>query len=100
MPIPIFDTLKYANALKAADVPEKQAEAQAMLMGEALSVNLKELVTKDDLLQVEQRLNAKIDVQSAKFSGDINQLRWMMGISLSLTLAVLALLIRLLFVKL
>ncbi len=70
-----FDTLKYANKLKSAGVPDKQAEAEAEALSEALEVNLKELVTKEDLhreieslrremsagfIQVEQRLVIKL----------------------------------------
>jgi hypothetical protein len=70
-----FDTLKYANRLKSAGVPDKQAEAEAEALSEALEVNLKELVTKEDLhheieflrremlsgfIQVEQRLVIKL----------------------------------------
>jgi len=44
-----FDTLKFSNRLKAAGVPDKQAEAEAEVLAEALEVNLKELVTKADL---------------------------------------------------
>ncbi len=44
-----FDTLKFANTLKEAGVPSAQAEAEATALSEVLEVNLKELVTKDDL---------------------------------------------------
>lgn len=44
-----FDTLKFANTLKEAGVPAAQAEAEATALSEALEVNLKELVTKEDL---------------------------------------------------
>jgi hypothetical protein len=66
-----FDTLKFANRLKAVGVPDKQAEAQAEVLSEALEVNLKDLVTKDDLAkeiefirrdlrEMEQRLTIKL----------------------------------------
>ena len=51
MTVATIDTPKYANTLKAAGVPEKQAEAQANVLADALAVNLKDLVTKDDLKQ-------------------------------------------------
>lgn len=44
-----FDTLKFANALKEAGVPSAQAEAEATALSDVLEVNLKELVTKEDL---------------------------------------------------
>jgi len=48
-----FDTLEYAHTLKAADVPEKQAEAQARAMRHALDTALSDpaatLATKADI---------------------------------------------------
>jgi hypothetical protein len=117
-----FDTLKYANTLKAAGVPEKQAEAQAAILAEAFAVNFNELATKDDLAllrtemqsdlrETEQRLNAKFDALAAKVDGQINSLaakvdgqinslavkidgqmtllKWMIGLAISLSVAVL-----------
>ena len=85
MTVATFDTLKYANTLKAAGVPDKQAEAQASILADALSVNLKDLVTKDDLRAAEQRLDAKIDL-----------LKWMTGVLIALVSATL---VRLLFFR-
>lgn len=59
-----FDALKFANALKAAGVPAAQAEAEATALSEVLEVNLKDLVTKEDLHRemrdLEQRLMIKL----------------------------------------
>ena len=63
-----FDTLKFANTLKEAGVPPAQAEAEATALSEVLKVNLKELVTKEDLRHevellrrdMEQRLITKL----------------------------------------
>jgi len=48
-----FDTLEYVNALKAADVPDKQAEAQAKAMSRVLDTALADhavtLATKGDI---------------------------------------------------
>lgn len=75
-----FDTLKFANTLKAAGVPSAQAEAEAVALSEVLEVNLKELATKEDLqgeigslrcdidarlIQVEQRLIIKLGAMMA-----------------------------------
>ena len=109
MAVATFDTLKFANTLKAAGVPEKQAEAQAVAFAEVVQVNFKELVTKDDLVkglrEVEQNLNAKIDnsaseiqVQIAHVKGEQILLRWMMGATFAGVIAALGLLGRLLFV--
>ena len=59
-----FDTLKFANTLKAAGVPSAQAEAEATAISEVLEVNLKDLMTKDDMHRemrdLEQRLIIKL----------------------------------------
>lgn len=116
MAVVTFDTLKFANTLKAAGVPEKQAEAQASAFAEVMHVNLKDLVTKDDLdrglgdlktevlravldlrselsVQIdssEKKLNAKIDNMDTKFHGENVLLRWMVGVVLLGTLMLLA----------
>jgi hypothetical protein len=122
MAVMTFDTLKFANTLKAAGVPEKQAEAEATALSDVLAVNFKELATKSDLAQglsevrtelrteireAEQRLNAKIDLlrsdmnarfdtliaqrdgYQAKIDGQISLGKWMLGLSISLNVAVL-----------
>ena len=72
-----FDTLKFANALKAVGVPDKQAEAEAQVLSEVFSINFREVTTKEDLKravadievkirEVEQRLLVKIDQNAAK----------------------------------
>ena len=72
-----FDTLKFANALKAVGVPDKQAEAEAQVLSEVFSINFREVATKEDLKravsdievkirEVEQRLLVKIDQNTAK----------------------------------
>jgi len=82
-----FNTLKFANTLKAAGVPEKQAEAEAEALSEALAVNFKDLATKDDLKnelnqlrtelkndirETEQRLNARIDGVNSSLNAKID----------------------------
>ena len=100
MVVTTFDTLKYANTLKAAGVPDKQAEAQATVLSDALAVNLKDLATKDDLRTTEERLNARIDMTEQRLNGPIELLRaemsgqfkllyWMGGIGITLIVGVL-----------
>jgi 2-phosphoglycerate kinase len=68
-----FDTLKFANTLKAAGVPPAQAEAEATAISEILEVNFKDLVTKDDMRQemqnMERRLIIKLGAMMAFFIG-------------------------------
>jgi hypothetical protein len=49
-----FDTLKYANRLKAAGAESKIAEAEAL--AEVFELNLNEVATRDDLKHMKERL--------------------------------------------
>lgn len=61
-----FDTLKFARKLKAAGVPENQAEAQAEIMAEAFLLNMDALVTTDYLDARLAELEARIDTRFAE----------------------------------
>ena len=113
-----FDTLKFANTLKAAGVPPAQAEAQAVAFAEVMQVSLKELATKDDLAALgkelrqeiatqgkelrqeiaasAQRMDSRFDVvlaemkaQRAEVRGEIILLKWMFGVGVTVGLGVL-----------
>ena len=58
-----FDTLKYANRLKAAGAEPRIAEAEAEALAEVFELNLKEVATREDLKQMEERLNEKMDTR-------------------------------------
>jgi hypothetical protein len=75
-----FDTLKFANKLKAAGVPPEQAEAEATVLSEVLEVNLKELATKEGLRSGLSQLETKLDARFEKVLGEIVLLKWMLGI--------------------
>ncbi|MFO0847551.1 MAG: hypothetical protein U0871_03165 [Gemmataceae bacterium] len=107
MAVATFDTLKFANTLKAAGVPDKQAEAQAAAFAELIQANFKELATKDDLDRLAKDLRreisdlrdeikreiaqqtARMDVQLATLRGEQVLLRWMMGATFAGVIAVL-----------
>ena len=89
MTAPTFDTLKYANTLKAAGLPDKQAEAQAAVLAGALAVNFKDLAAKDDLKQA-------IGLLRADINGQFTLLKWMVGALIPLVIGVL---VRLLFFR-
>ena len=59
MAIVTFDTLKFVRTLKAAGVPENQAEALSEAFRDAQSDA--ELTTKYDLKELKLRLEAKIN---------------------------------------
>jgi tetrahydromethanopterin S-methyltransferase subunit G len=59
-----FDTLAYANGLKALDIPTKQAEGQARLLAGVFSENI---ATKQDIADLKRDMDAKFDKVDAKF---------------------------------
>ncbi|GAB6043341.1 DUF1640 domain-containing protein [Endothiovibrio diazotrophicus] len=64
-----FDTLKFARRLKAAGVPEMQAEAEAEALAEVFSDALEsQLATKADVARIERELLV---------------LKWMIGLVIS-----------------
>lgn len=96
MAVATFDTLKFANTLKTAGVPDKQAEAQAVAFAEIIQVNMKDLATKDDLNQLKTELTAKVDTTAQKISSEQYVIRWMVGFLISLAILNLGLTIRIL----
>ena len=58
-----FDTLKYANKLKAAGAESRIAEAEAEALAEVFELNLKEVATRKDLRQMEERFNERLDAR-------------------------------------
>ena len=52
-----FDTLAYANKLKAAGVPQQQAEVHAETFAEIIE---ERLATKQDIKELEYRLTIRI----------------------------------------
>ena len=74
-----FDTLQYARKLKAAGVPDGQAEAQAEIMGEAFLLNMDELVTKDHLDARFAEQDGRIDTRFAEMDGKFRLLTWMLA---------------------
>jgi G3E family GTPase len=115
MAVATFDTLKFANTLKAAGVPPQQAEAQAVAFAEVIQLNLKDLVTKDDLdravntikTEIEQLARdlrhefkeelAKLALQNARLDGRMVLIQWMLGLVIT---GIAGLIVRLVFFKL
>ena len=74
-----IDTLRYARRLKAAGVPDAQAEEMADALGSELVENL---ATK-----------ANLDAAVSKLQGTMLLLKWMVGFNLGFSCAVLWLLL-------
>jgi len=70
-----FDTLKFANQLKAAGVPADHAEAEADALAEVLETNLGELATKEDLRATKEDLRHEINDLRKDLRHEINDLR-------------------------
>jgi G3E family GTPase len=95
MAVATFDTLKFANTLKSAGVPDKQAEAQAVAFAEIIQINFKDLATKDDLALL--RSDVKHDTTEAvaelrrefiELRGEMKLLKWLFGAILGFMIAV------------
>ena len=71
----VFDTLAYTKKLKAAGVPEAQAEAQAEALAQAITG---EIATKHDLTEAVLKFDAKITL-----------VQWMIGFNLALSVTIL-----------
>ena len=95
-----FDTLKFANSLKDAGVPPAQAEAEAVALSEVLEVNLKELVTKDDLHREIESLRREMMTGFAQVDSRFIQLEQRLIIKLggliALSIGIVAALVKLL----
>jgi hypothetical protein len=63
-----FDTLGYAKRLREAGVPNPQAEGHAEAAREFI---MTELVTRQDLLATEQKLQAAMDTLALRLTGGI-----------------------------
>jgi hypothetical protein len=86
-----FDTLHYANRLKAVGVPEKQAEVQAEIMAETINNNL---ATKRDIKELElkiETLHLKIETLRKDVRNDLK----ILGAAILLGFTILGILVQL-----
>ena len=98
-----FDTLAYARKLESAGVARPQAEAQATALADAfrqavaspddlktLEVNLGSKISavESRLALVEARLDAKIDARFDKLAAILDTQRWVIGLQMAMTLAI------------
>ena len=78
MAAPAFDTLKFANTLKAAGVAPEQVEAQARALSAVLEDARGELATRADV----QTIRADMQALKAELKSDLVQLEQRMTIKL------------------
>ena len=67
----VVDTLEYVKELRAAGVPEQQAEAQAKALSKAISEGV---VTKEHFDLTLERMDHRINTLEEKFDHRIDQL--------------------------
>ncbi|MFA6921671.1 MAG: hypothetical protein WC216_07480 [Gallionella sp.] len=84
-----FDTLRFANRLKAAGVPQQHAEAEAEALSEVLETNVRDLASKIDI----ELLRAEMRTDLAETKADL--IRWVVGVGVLQTAMIAALLIKL-----
>jgi len=68
-----FDTLEYVKALKEADVPEKQAEAQVRALRRVLDTQ--DVATKQDLRELEANTDSKFELLRKDMRNEITLVR-------------------------
>lgn len=69
----IFDTIKYANDLKAAGVQDRHAQAEANAVAEIVQTLLKELATKQELMEAKTELKHDIALLRVETKAEINR---------------------------
>ena len=93
-----FDTLKFANRLKAVGVPEKQAEEQAAMMAEAvwdIQTNANPATKHDmaDLRKEIELVRADLIAKMAETRADL--VKWVVSVGVLQTAMIGALLLKL-----
>jgi hypothetical protein len=92
-----FDTLAYSKKLKAAGVPQKQAEVQAEALAEFIEEGV---ATKKDLKDTEVALRRDIKVLESDLKREMKEmelrLTLRMGAIISASIAIVAALVKLL----
>jgi len=86
-----FDTLKYANALKAAGFTPEQAEAQvnaqAAILYEVLEANRQDVATKGDLSALKNELKSDMAALKNELKSDMATLKNVLQLELQKELA-------------
>ncbi|MBF0109911.1 MAG: DUF1640 domain-containing protein [Magnetococcales bacterium] len=74
-----FDTLEFAEELKAAGFTEEQAKAQARALSKALES--KGLATKADLKELDLTFKGELE----KINGELKLIKWMLALVVVVT---------------
>lgn len=92
----MINTLKYAQRLEAAGFSRSQAEAQALVIQDALDDSMHPFATKSDLNIAVTRLEAKIDGVETTLGSSIRELqsdmrtvKWILGLMVPVLITLL-----------
>jgi hypothetical protein len=89
-----FDTLKFANELKAAGVPDRQAEAEAVALANVLAetVRTSDLATKADTKNLEIKIaETRTEIERTK----AELIKWVISVGVLQTALIAGLVMRL-----
>jgi len=89
-----FDTLKFANELKAGGVPDKQAEAEAVALANVLveAVRTSDLATKEDTENLEIKIvETRTEIERTK----AELIKWVISVGILQTALIAGLVMRL-----
>lgn len=73
-----FDTLKFANRLKAVGINPAHAQAEAQALSEVLGAVSPDIATKFDLRELELHL-----------PGELSLMKWMLGLTIAAIVSLL-----------
>jgi hypothetical protein len=83
-----FDTLKFANRLKAGGIADAHAEAAAETLADAFQVHLGAFATKSDLRELELSLRAALQDQGTRLHAAMHELELRLTVKLGAMLFV------------
>jgi hypothetical protein len=88
-----FDTLKFVQRLEKAGATREYATAEAEALADVFATGTQELATKGDINNVCSEMRE----MELRISGEMKLIRWMVGLSLALSMGIIALLAKLFF---
>lgn len=88
-----FDTLNFVQRLEKAGATREYASAEAEALADVFATGTQELATQGDIGNVRSELRE----MRTEINGEMKLIRWMVGLSLVLSMVIIALLAKLLF---
>ncbi len=83
-----FDTLKYSKQLEDSGIPRAQAEAQARVQHESLTLVMADVASKVDVTALQKDSDSyKLDIAAIKT--DIAVMKWGIGATLAMNISMM-----------